>query len=67
MYSAAKHGVLGLARSTFFTCQAHGIRTTLICPWFTDTAIIEPLTRMALIGLPFCEMTECADRATHRH
>jgi NAD(P)-dependent dehydrogenase (short-subunit alcohol dehydrogenase family) len=39
MYSAAKHGVLGLARSEFNTLHAHGIQTALICPWFTCVAL----------------------------
>jgi hypothetical protein len=32
--------------------------TNIICPWFTDTGIIAPLTRVAILGLPLCEVDD---------
>ena len=32
--------------------------TNIICPWFTDTGIVTPLTRAALIGLPLCTVDD---------
>ncbi|PVH77746.1 putative 3-hydroxyacyl-CoA dehydrogenase [Cadophora sp. DSE1049] len=41
VYTAAKHGVLGLLRSLRpYLPKTHHIRTNAICPWMTDTAMV---------------------------
>lgn len=41
-YSAAKHGVLGLLRALrVYLPKTHGIRVNAICPWMTDTVMVE--------------------------
>ncbi|RDW92379.1 3-hydroxyacyl-CoA dehydrogenase type-2 [Coleophoma crateriformis] len=41
-YSAAKHGVLGLLRALrVHLRKSHGIRVNAICPWMTDTVMVE--------------------------
>jgi len=42
VYTAAKHGVLGLVRSLRpYLPKTHNIRTNAICPWMTDTIMVE--------------------------
>ena len=43
-------------------CRGNG-RVNMIAPWFTDTAIIEPLTRLGLIGLPMCDINDVVNAA----
>lgn len=43
VYSAAKHGVLGLMRSlrrTLCNASPHAVRTNAICPWYTETRLV---------------------------
>lgn len=56
MYSIAKHGMLGFFRSLYYIGKAEGINMNIICPWFCETGIIAPLTRMALVGLPLASV-----------
>ncbi|KAL8279892.1 hypothetical protein RQP46_007742 [Phenoliferia psychrophenolica] len=58
MYGAAKHGVLGLFRSVYYNGLADGINMNIICPWFVDTKIIAPLTRIGLFGLPLAAIED---------
>jgi NAD(P)-dependent dehydrogenase (short-subunit alcohol dehydrogenase family) len=43
VYSANKHGVVGLVRSIGDDWPQYGIRVNAICPGFADTAIVDPL------------------------
>jgi len=40
-YQASKRGLLGLAHATRIEEKEHGIRTCVVCPGFTDTALVE--------------------------
>ncbi|MGB0930619.1 MAG: SDR family NAD(P)-dependent oxidoreductase, partial [Chitinophagales bacterium] len=40
-YSAAKHGVIGLSKSAAIEYGKYNIRVNVVCPGFTETAIIE--------------------------
>ncbi|RDL41768.1 uncharacterized protein BP5553_01747 [Venustampulla echinocandica] len=53
-YSAAKHGVLGLLRSLrTYLPKTHNIRVNAICPWMTDTGMVEGIRENWLKeGLP---------------
>ncbi|KAM0754335.1 NAD(P)-binding protein [Meredithblackwellia eburnea MCA 4105] len=57
-YGTAKHGILGLFRSAFYNGRAEGIAMNCICPWFTETGILEPAMRMGLFGLPLAEIDD---------
>lgn len=42
IYQASKHGVLGLMRSLrAYLPKYHGIRVNAICPWMTDTQMVD--------------------------
>lgn len=42
VYTAAKHGVVGLVRSLRpYLPKTHNIRVNAICPWMTDTVMVE--------------------------
>ncbi|KAH8802666.1 putative 3-hydroxyacyl-CoA dehydrogenase [Xylogone sp. PMI_703] len=42
VYQASKHGVLGLMRSLrAYLPKYHGIRVNAICPWMTDTQMVD--------------------------
>ncbi|MGE0008825.1 MAG: 3-hydroxybutyrate dehydrogenase [Parvibaculaceae bacterium] len=40
-YVAAKHGILGLARTLAKEAGPHGVRSNVICPGFVRTALVE--------------------------
>ena len=53
-YAATKHAVVGLSLSLRLEAKAHGVKVTVVCPGFTDTAILDstgpadlPTTSMA--------------------
>ncbi|GAA98000.1 uncharacterized protein L969DRAFT_16206 [Mixia osmundae IAM 14324] len=58
MYSTSKWGVRGLLQSLTFLGAAEGFRVNSIHPWFASTGIIEPLTRLGLVGLPLCDLED---------
>ncbi|KAF1999714.1 NAD(P)-binding protein [Amniculicola lignicola CBS 123094] len=63
-YGAAKHAVLGLFRSLRSTSHPQGIRVNLICPYFIDTPIITPLSRMLIAGGAMGRVEDVVDAAT---
>ena len=40
-YVAAKHGILGLARTVAKEGAAHNVRANVVCPGFVRTALVE--------------------------
>jgi NAD(P)-dependent dehydrogenase (short-subunit alcohol dehydrogenase family) len=46
IYSANKHGVIGLVRSVAAPLAEEGIRVNAVCPGYSESAIIEPLRDM---------------------
>ncbi|EGO00337.1 hypothetical protein SERLA73DRAFT_180884 [Serpula lacrymans var. lacrymans S7.3] len=60
MYSAAKHGVLGVMRSLDPILALDGIRTNAIHPWFADTAIVPTIMRLAIAGIPLTPVDRIA-------
>lgn len=60
MYSASKHGVLGFARSVHPYLARHGIRISIIHPWFADTGIVPFAVKVALSGLPMAPVERIA-------
>lgn len=40
VYSASKHGVVGLSRSSRDLALSEGVRVNCACPEFADTAIV---------------------------
>ncbi|EIN11757.1 NAD(P)-binding protein [Punctularia strigosozonata HHB-11173 SS5] len=59
LYSASKHGVLGLARSLYPDARSAGIRTAIIHPWFAATGIIQGQDDL-LSGLPLTPVSRIA-------
>lgn len=53
-YTASKHGVLGLLRSARpYLPKTHQIRINAICPWMTDTVMVDGIREMWVKeGLP---------------
>jgi NAD(P)-dependent dehydrogenase (short-subunit alcohol dehydrogenase family) len=47
-YSAAKHGVIGLTKSTAIEYGRLNIRVNAVCPGFTETAILEAVPQKTL-------------------
>jgi len=60
MYSAAKHGVLGVMRSLDPLLALDDIRTNAIHPWFADTAIVPTIMRLAIAGIPLTPVDRIA-------
>jgi len=60
MYSAAKHGLLGFARSIHPFLVRQGIRISIIHPWFADTPIVPFVAKVALAGLPMVPLDRIA-------
>lgn len=50
LYATSKHGVVGLYRNLRSSSFVHGVRTSLICPYFMDTPIMSMDARLALAG-----------------
>lgn len=50
LYVASKHAVVGLFRCLRGTSFSNGVRTNLICPYFTPTPLLSVAFRAALAG-----------------
>jgi NAD(P)-dependent dehydrogenase (short-subunit alcohol dehydrogenase family) len=50
LYTASKHGVLGLFRSLRSTAFFKGIRVNMLCPYYIDTPLIPTEGRLMLAG-----------------
>ncbi len=42
-YSASKHGVIGLTRTAALELAKHNIRVNAVCPYFTDTPMVQTM------------------------
>lgn len=42
-YSASKHGVIGLTRTAALELAKHRIRVNAVCPYFTDTPMVQTM------------------------
>ncbi|KIY44528.1 NAD(P)-binding protein [Fistulina hepatica ATCC 64428] len=61
LYSASKHGILGVMRSLHTILHAQNIRVGIVCPWFAETGIINPEVRVLIAGLPRASVPRIAD------
>ena len=64
LYGLSKHAVLGLFRNMRATSVTCGVRVNLLCPWWTDTAIITPVGRQLIAGCPIGKVEDVVDAAT---
>ncbi|RMZ81303.1 hypothetical protein DV737_g2579, partial [Chaetothyriales sp. CBS 132003] len=65
LYTAAKHGVVGLFRSLRLTAaQTHGIRVNMLCPYFVDTPILGRGGALACAGGEMAHVEDVAEAAT---
>lgn len=60
VYSATKHGVLGLMRSLDPILALKDIRISTITPFFADTTILPPILKVALAGIPLTPVPRIA-------
>ncbi|KLO20319.1 NAD-binding protein [Schizopora paradoxa] len=60
IYSAAKHALLGLARSIKMQFEAEGCRIAVVCPWFADTAILPAAFKVIMAGIPMVPVERVA-------
>jgi len=60
IYSAAKHALLGLARALKDPLETEGIRISIVCPWFADTAILPPAFKVLMAGIPMVPVERVA-------
>ncbi|MFN8375693.1 MAG: SDR family oxidoreductase [Anaerolineae bacterium] len=51
IYSASKHGVLGLTKSAALEYARRGVRVNAVCPGFTDTAMVDKMEGAAARSL----------------
>ncbi|CUS15433.1 unnamed protein product, partial [Tuber aestivum] len=62
IYSATKHGVLGLFRSIrLFPSKRDGVRINMICPYFVDTPIVPIGGKVMLAGLQIAVLDDVVD------
>ena len=64
LYGASKHAVLGLYRCLRATSFSHGVRVNIICPYFMDTPLLKPATRMILAGVLLGHPEDVVEAAT---
>ncbi|RMD44705.1 hypothetical protein DV735_g337, partial [Chaetothyriales sp. CBS 134920] len=65
LYTAAKHGVVGLFRALRMTAaQTHGIRVNMLCPYFVETPIMGPVGPFLCAGGELAHIDDVAEAAT---
>lgn len=64
LYGASKHAVVGLFRCLRGTSFANGVRTNLICPYFTLTPILSAVSRAVLAGSVVSTVDDVVEAAT---
>jgi NAD(P)-dependent dehydrogenase (short-subunit alcohol dehydrogenase family) len=65
LYTVSKHAVIGLFRSLRLSApQKTGVRVNVLCPYFTDTAILGPLGAVVLAGGGMARLESVIDAAT---
>lgn len=64
LYGSAKHAVVGLYRCLRSTSFSQGVRTNLICPYFIDTPLLTPLSRIILAGSVVGAVEDVVEAAT---
>ncbi|KAF2199967.1 putative 15-hydroxyprostaglandin dehydrogenase [Delitschia confertaspora ATCC 74209] len=53
VYTASKHGVVGLMRGLYLTAREEGVRVNVVCPWMTKTRLVAGIERgWYALGLP---------------
>ena len=66
LYGASKHAVLGLFRCLRATCFQHGIRVSMLAPYFAETSrhMVTPAARAILSGGSLAEVDDVVEAAT---
>lgn len=64
LYGTSKHAVVGLYRCLRSTSFSQGVRTNLICPYFIDTPLLTPLSRVILAGSVVGAVEDVVEAAT---
>ena len=65
VYSASKHGVVGLFRALRATAPVrHGVRINMLCPYFVQTPILGAVGSAVLSGAALAEIEDVVDAAT---
>ncbi|KAL7276203.1 hypothetical protein RUND412_000821 [Rhizina undulata] len=64
VYSASKHGVLGLFRSLrLFPGERDGVRVNLVCPYFVDTPLLPNIAKLLLVGAELAKVEDVVSAA----
>lgn len=63
LYAASKHAVVGLYRNLRCT-DSHGVRVSLICPYFIDTPLLTTPARILLAGGALGKAEDVVEAAT---
>ena len=64
LYGTSKHAVLGLYRCLRSSAFVHGIRCSLVCPYFINTPLLSSMARILLAGGAMGEPESVVEAAT---
>ncbi|KAI4203430.1 MAG: hypothetical protein LQ346_001779 [Caloplaca aetnensis] len=64
LYGASKHGVIGLYRTLRSSSFMHGVRVSMLCPYFIDTPMADTSVRVAMAGGTLGEVGDVVEAAT---
>ena len=64
LYAASKHAVVGLYRTLRSSSFVHGVRVSLICPYFIDTPLLSGVARAVLAGGAMGKAEDVVEAAT---